>query len=126
MPTPTAVDTPSASPTPEALPELVEGGTAGQNRPYFEYVLGSIAERLPDAATSQITNRLIDAGFDRESMEATVSSTPAGYDADSILIAVRFGDQCLIASVAGSEVVTDLVDVLGSGTCLVGETVSID
>ena len=126
MPTPTTVETPSASPTPEVAPELIEGGTAGQNRPYFEYVLARIVDGLPEATTEQIVNRLDDAGFDRGAMQATPDRTPAGYRADQVLISVKFDDQCLIASVSGTDVITQLVDVLGSGTCLVGETVSID
>ncbi len=126
MPTPTAVETPSASPTPEVAPELIEGGTAGQNRPYFEYVLARIVAGLPEATTEQIVNRLEDAGFDRGAMQATPDRTPAGYRADQVLLSVEFDDQCLLASVSGTDVVTQLVDVLGSGTCLVGETASID
>lgn len=128
QPVPTAAPVESASPTtaPSSDPELVVGGTAGQNRPYFEFVLRALLDESPQAPTSALVGALVDAGFDKSAMQATVTTTPTGARADSILVSVRIGDQCLIAQAANGGLVTDLTDVLGSGACLVGRTVSLD
>ncbi len=126
IPTATPVDTAEPTPTPTPDPELVEGGTAGQNRPFFEFVLRTLLDETPQPSTQALVATLVTAGFDRAAMQATADTTPTGARADSILVSVRIGDQCLVGQTANGGLVTELTDVLGSGACLVGRTASLD
>lgn len=122
--------TPSAAPvpivTPEPDPELVAGGTAGQNRPYFEFVLEGVLAVDSQPLSRTLVDALVAAGFDKASMQVTVDTTPVGQRADSVLVSVLIDGQCLIGQLIGTELTSQLTDVLGSGRCLVGRTVSID
>lgn len=124
--TPTSTTTPSPTPTPTADPVLVPGGTAGQNRPYFEFVIARLIAVNPEPASLEIVDALVAAGFDRTALEVTADTTRVGDPADSILFAVLIDGQCLLGQVAQAVVQTELADVLGSGRCLVGRTLSLD
>jgi hypothetical protein len=126
VPTATPVETAEPAPTPTPDPELVEGGTAGQNRPYFEFTLRTLLDETPQPSTQALVAALVAAGFDRAAMQATADTTPTGARADSVLVSVRIEDQCLIGQTANGGLVTELADVLGSGACLVGRTASLD
>lgn len=130
---PDPVGTPSASPatatpspTPTADPEFVPGGTAGQNRPYLEFVIEQLLATTPQPASLAIVDTLVAAGFDRAAMEVTADTTRVGDPADSILFSVLIDGQCLLGQVAQGTLQTELADVLGSGRCLVGRTLSLD
>ncbi len=125
-PTETSTSTPTPTPTPEPDPELIEGGTAGQNRPFFEFVLEGVLTENPAPTNRLVVDSLVDAGFDKAAMEVTADTTPVGDRADSILISVQIDGQCLIGQIIESELTSQLTDVLGTGRCLVGHTVSID
>lgn len=118
--------TPTPTPTPTADPELVPGGTAGQNRPYLEFVVNRLLETTPQPASLAIVDTLVAAGFDRAAMQVTADTTRVGDPADSILFSVLIDGQCLLGQVAQGTLQTELADVLGSGRCLVGRTVSLD
>ncbi len=118
--------TPTPSPTPTADPELVPGGTAGQNRPYFAFVIERLLATTPQPASLAIADTLTAAGFDRAAMQVTEDTTRVGDPADSILFSVLIDGQCLLGQVAQGALQTQLADVLGSGRCLVGRTVSLD
>lgn len=130
MPTPTttvsSTPKPTPSPTPSADPGFVEGGTAGQNRPYVEFVIGALLESTPQPASLVIIDTLVGAGFDRAAMQVTADTTRVGDPADSILFSVLIDGQCVIGQVAQGALQTELGDVLGTGRCLVGRTVSLD
>lgn len=126
QPAPTSVATPSATATPEPDPEFVEGGTAGQNRPFFEFVLSTMLERNPQPSSQTVVNSLVSGGFDKAAMQVTVDTTPVGERADSILVSVLIDNQCLIGQIIDAELSSQLTDVLGTGRCLIGETLSID
>ena len=123
---PSSTSEPTEAPEPEPDPEFVPGGTAGQNRPIFEFVLtGQVAlDSQPFSRT--LVDALVDAGFDKASMQVTPDTTPVGQRADSILISVLIDGQCLIGQVIDGAVTSQLTDVLGTGRCLVGRTLSID
>lgn len=125
-PTATAAPTPTPTPTPTPDPELVEGGTAGQNRPYFEFVLGGVLEATSQPTSQQLMTALVDAGFAREAIEITADRTRVNDPADSILISILIDGQCLLGQVIEGDLVTDLADVLGTGRCLVGRAASLD
>lgn len=129
-PAPTETSTSTVAPTstltPEPDPEFIEGGTAGQNRPFFEFVLEGVLTENPAPTSRLVVDSLVGAGFDKAAMEVTADTTPVGDRADSILISVLIDGQCLIGQIIDSELTSQLTDVLGTGRCLVGRTVSID
>lgn len=125
-PAPTDTVTAAPSPTRTADPEFVEGGTAGQNRPYFEFVVEGLLAQTPAPTSGMIVDALAAAGFDKAAMEVTAEATPTGQPADSILFAVQIDGQCLIGQVKEASFTSQLADVLGTGRCLVGRTLSID
>ena len=113
-----ATSTPSASPTPE-VPELIEGGTAQQNLPFFDYVNQA---QIATGAVSGVSfvDALVVAGFAREDIEVTPDNTNV-QAADSIMFSVRLGESCLVGQF-GSAIgyASTATDVLATGTCLVG------
>lgn len=125
-PTLAASSSPAPIETPEPDPELVPGGTAGQNRPFFEFVLNEQVALDSQPFSRNLVDALVAAGFDRASMQVTPDTTPVGQRADSVLISVLIDGQCLIGQVIDGEVTSQLTDVLGTGRCLVGNTLSID
>jgi hypothetical protein len=126
-PTRTAsTSTPTPHPTPTVDPELVVGGTAGQNRPFFEFVIGGLLESTPAPSSLGVIDALVAAGFDRAAMQVTADTTRVGNPADSILFSVLIDGQCLLGQVAQGAFESQLADVLGSGRCLVGRTLSLD
>jgi hypothetical protein len=122
--TPTPTLTPAETPIPD--PELVPGGTAGQNRPYFDFVLSTLVEASPEPASLEIVDTLEAAGFERAAMAVTPEKTRVGDPADSILVAVIVSGQCLLGQIAEEAVTTELAGLLGTGKCLVGRTLSLD
>jgi len=117
---------PTPTPTPTADPLLIEGGTAGQNRPYVEFVISNALQADPQPSSLAIVDALVAAGFDKAAMQVTADTTRVGDPADSILFSVLIDGQCLLGQVAQGAVTTELANVLGTGRCLVGRTLSLD
>jgi len=126
VPTVSRTATPTPTPTETPDPELVAGGTAGQNRPFVEFVISALLESTSQPSSLAIIDTLVAAGFDKASMEITKDTTRVGDPADSILFSVLISGQCLLGQVAQGSVATELGDVLGTGRCLVGRTLSLD
>lgn len=126
VPTVSRTATPTPTPTETPDPELVAGGTAGQNRPLFEFVLSGLLETTPQPSSLAIIDALVAAGFDKAAMQVTADTTRVGDPADSILFSVLIDGQCLLGQVAQGSLTTDLGNVLGTGRCLVGRTLSLD
>ena len=124
--TPTPAPTPTPTPTPTVDPELVVGGTAGQNRPFFEFVIERLLATTAAPSSLGVIEALVSAGFDRAAMQVTPDTTRVGEPADSILVSVLIDGQCLLGQVAEGALETQLADVLGSGRCMVGRTLSLD
>ena len=122
----TATPAPTPTATPTADPTLVEGGTAGQNRPYLEFVITRELLNTPQPSSLFLVDTLVAAGFDRVALQVTEDTTRVGDPADSILFSVLINEQCLLGQVAQGAVTTELADVLGTGRCLVGRTLSLD
>ena len=120
----------ASTPTPSAPAAvgLVPGGTAEQNLPFFDQVNKATLAANPDAKGRDFIDALVAAGFPKSDMQLTVDTTTIGLKANSIQFSVRMGDTCLIgqngadAGGYGSEV----VPVLPTGTCLIGQTRPID
>ena len=124
--------TPTVRPTgedePDIVPTLVAGGTATQNKAYFDYINKQTIALTIAPLGQNFIDALAAAGFDRASMQLTPDRTAADLDADSIQFSVQIGDRCLIGqwgmAARGYTSLTAPV-VTGIG-CLIGETRPID
>ena len=116
---------PSDTTSPEVPIELVPGGTAEENRPYFDQVSAEVvAGGMPDGKT--IIDHLVAAGFTKEDMEVTADKSPRGGPVDTIQFSVKFGDQCVIGQAGVGDYISLLAPTIATGTCLVGKTRPID
>jgi hypothetical protein len=111
---------------PADIPDFVEGGTAQENLPYFVFRLGVLVQQEPQPSSRQLVDSLVESGFEKSVMEVTADTTPFGSRSDSVLVAVRVDGDCLLGQVSDSGVATDVAEVLSTGRCLVGRTLSID
>jgi hypothetical protein len=127
---PDATVTASASPSPteSAAPVLVPDGSAQDNLPLFTKVVQAVWETPEQVAGRAYIDALVAAGFDKAAMQLTPDESTVGNPAESIQFSVRWADQCLVGQVgpATGAPVTVVVPLLAEGTCLVGETRSID
>jgi hypothetical protein len=129
MPTPTAVPTPSASATSvtnDLNPVLRPGGSAAANQQFFDATNQALQAAAGKSDGRTIVDNLVNAGFVKADMEVTYDSTALGIAADSIIVSVRIGQECLIGQFAPSYYRGDLLPVLGTGGCLVGLQRPID
>ena len=122
---PSASETPSAEPV---APVLVPSGTAEENLPYFDLVNMRTLAANPESDGRAFVDGLVGAGFDKAAMEVTLDATTIGNPADSIQFSVKMGESCLIgqhgSAVGGYH--STVGRVLGTGTCLIGKTRTID
>jgi len=119
-----ATSTPSAAPPAE--PALVPGGTAEDNRPYFEQVITALLATDPMPGGRAIIDGLTAAGFDRGAMELTPDGTTIGREADSVQFSVRIGDECLLGQAAASGHSVSAGPLADGSHCLIGKTRAID
>ncbi|CAN5313316.1 hypothetical protein BH09ACT5_BH09ACT5_00920 [soil metagenome] len=125
MPTPTfSSPTPSPTPTPE-VPVLIEGGTAEENKPYFDKVNLEFVAVNGMGSGGSIVQNLASAGFRKQDMQVTADRTAIDLAADSIIVSVRLKGQCLIADFHGGNYTSIVAPLLSSGGCLIGSTVPI-
>ncbi len=137
-PAPVPTDSPSAStsatpsprPTSTAVPGpgaiLRPGGTAAQNQQFFDFVASGLFASSGFTDGETIVNTLVAGGFDKAAMEITYDLTAIGLRADSVIFSVRFSDRCLIGQFSPVGYVGIIAPILGTGTCLVGDTKVID
>jgi hypothetical protein len=129
MPTPTAVPTPSGSATSvtnDPNPVLRPGQSAAANQQFFDATNAALQAAAGKSDGRTIVDTLVNAGFVKTDMEVTYDSTALGIPADSIIVSVRIGDECLIGQFAPSYYRGDLQPLLGTGRCLVGLQRPID
>jgi hypothetical protein len=129
-----AVETPSATPTPSVSvdpfgpkPDFFPEGTAVDNRPLFDWVLGHTV--LIDAKDPGrlMVKALIEAGFNKAAMQLTSSISGTGNPADSVIVTVQFGNSCLMGQRMLDKSYSSAVEsALKSGGCLVGKTRKIE
>ncbi len=96
------------APQPTRAPELVEGGTAEQNKAFFDEVVRAI---VTDGNPGG---------------RAIVDRTPIGSAVDSLQFSVEFDDGCLIGQTGGGRFTSIVASALESGGCLLGDTRTID
>ena len=118
--------TPGPTSTAPAVPELVEGGTAEENKPYFDKVNQAFFATNGKGTGQLIIDNLVDAGFRKQDMEVTADRTAIDLEADSIVFSVRVGGECLIGDLRVSFYASTVAPLLGTGSCLVGATRAID
>jgi hypothetical protein len=128
--TPTTAPATSAAPTPTptVAPAFVPGGTASDNKAFFDYINQQVVTAKGNAADgpSFITS-LRDNGFPGDAMQVTPDITTVGVKADSIQFSVHLSDACLIGQWSAVGGYTSLVaPALASGGCLIGQTRTID
>lgn len=124
------VKTPSATPTPSVSvdpfgprPEFFPEGTAVENKPLFDWILGHIVLIDTKDPGKKMAKALIEAGFKKKRMQLTKSKTGTGKQADSVIIAVRIGKACLLGQrLKDKTFVSSIESALGSGGCLIGDT----
>jgi len=126
----TTASTPQSSPpaTVPAAPVLVPEGSAGDNLPFFTSVTAAVWAGPENVSGRAYVDALVEAGFDKATMQVTPDQTTIGNPAESIQFSVRWGQECLIGQVGPSSgaPVTVVAPGLGDGTCLVGATRAID
>lgn len=130
-PTPTtAAPVPTQTATPTAAPEptLVPDGTATDNLPLFRGVVEQVWASDRRAEGRAYVDALVGAGFDKAAMQVTEDQSTVGNPAESILVSVRWGEECLIGQVGPEtgEPVAAVERVVGEGMCLIGNTRPID
>lgn len=116
--------TPAASPT--RAPTLVAGGTAQENRAYFDAVNTRLFAANASANGRSIIDNLVAAGFDKASMQVSPDRTAINGAVDSILFSVKIGDSCLLGQHGGGGYSSAVEAALTSGACLIGKTRAID
>ena len=117
---------PSPTATEPAVPVLVEGGTAAENQPYFDAVADVYLKANGMGSTRALVDSFVAAGFRKQDMEVTADRTSIDLSADSIILSIRLKGECLIAGFAPSSYRSIVAPMLGTGSCLVGKTVTID
>ncbi|GAA2232529.1 hypothetical protein N1031_08525 [Herbiconiux moechotypicola] len=121
---PEATGTPTSSAAPAAV--LLPEGDAEANKPFFDQTNEAVLTGNPDAGGVEFTSALRSSGFDIAAMQVTPDVTTVGVAADSIQFSVRWGEECLIGQYGHGEYSSIVAPVLGTGTCLIGQTRPID
>ncbi len=102
-------------------------GSAALNKPYFDWVLQSYIASDPKYNDQSMVKALVDAGFTKDDIEITPSTSGTGQPADSIIVSVKIANNCLIGQrMHDNSYYSSLEKILSSGTCLVGESQPIN
>lgn len=106
-------------------PELVPDGTAEYNVTYLAYIVAQTQAKEPKLDVAEVAEKVASSGFARPGIQFTYAATAAGLDADSMYVAVPWGDKCMIAQYGPviTGVHTAVLPVLKQGGCLIGPTV---
>lgn len=120
-----ATSSTSATPTTAVPPVFKADGTAQENVAFLGYVVGQAQAADPKPDSDEVVEKVIAAGFPRKGLQYTWNGTAVGLDADSVYIAVPWGDQCMIAQYGPviTGVHTAVLPVLKQGGCLIGADV---
>lgn len=113
----------SAKPAPEEWADatFVKGGTAAQNKPFFDRVNHETMKTHPEVTRAIIVEALSKGGFDEASMEASPDQTPTGLEVDYHLVSVKIGGECLIGQIGVNGYTSMVAGTLETGKCLFGE-----
>ena len=123
-PAPTTSKTPTASATPTPTdapdPEPVLGGTATENKPFFDWINQELIASGVALNGAAFIDSLVGAGYPREAMEVTPDVTSINIPADNIVFSIRFGDECLLGQWGNIGYTSGIATVLSTGRCIVG------
>jgi len=111
---------------PTAAPTLGPDSTTEEAYAYFDAVARQVVDGDGARDGRTIVDALVAAGFDKAAMQVTSDTTSRGHAADSVQFSVLRGDDCLIGQAGAAGYSSQSAPVLGSGTCLVGTTRTID
>lgn len=127
MPVPTEAPRPTSTPGAITVePELRPGQSAAANQQFFDQ-LGALYQGSNGMGTSRsLVDFFVENGFEKADIEVTPDVTAINIAADSIVLAVRIKGECLVAQFSASGYSSTIAPVLGTGKCLVGETLPID
>jgi hypothetical protein len=120
---------PTAPPatTPIPAPTLVVGGSAAQNKAFFDVVNRRTVRAHRDPVGSDFIDALARAGFAKKDMQVTADKTSVGLTPGSVQFSVRWDGDCLIgqygADIGGYH--SEITPVLQTGKCLIGQTAPI-
>lgn len=122
--TPSKSPSASVAPTPTATadPTLVSGGTAAQNKAYFDLVNNKLFAANGSADGRTIIDNLAAAGFDKGAMQVTPDKTSINDGVDSILFSIHIQGSCLLGQHGGAGYASSVAAALTGGVCLVGKT----
>jgi hypothetical protein len=111
----------------ELIPEFYPNGDARENQPYIDYVVQGVVSSANELVDGMlVVEALEEAGFDRASMELTPRTSLIALPADSTSLAIKIDDVCVITQWSATWYASSLEPVLVTGTCLLGDTVSLD
>nr|WP_209706745.1 hypothetical protein [Leucobacter exalbidus] len=115
---------------PEVAPELVPGGSADENLPYFTEVLRSFAAGDALIKGEPVARAVADAGFDKSQIQVSFDRSATGLEADNIFVSVQLGADCLVGQVVTADrtVATETAPAVGpeKNICLIGQTAVIN
>lgn len=112
---------------PEFIPELVPGGSAAENQPYVDYFVGKKVTQAGESVTGrEVVDLLLEAGFEADQIEFTPDTSLVQLPADSVTVAIRIEEECIIAQWGSDWYVSSVEPVLVTETCLLGATESLD
>lgn len=114
---------------PKEAPQLVPGGTATQNLPFFQEVLRQYAASEQPIEGQPVVDALATAGFDKAAMQVSFDRSKTNLVADNIFVSVKIGEECLIGQLVTADRTAYAVTEPAIGpdkVCLVGKTRPID
>lgn len=127
-PTPTATATAEPTEPAPAAPELRPDLSAAENLAFFDSVNQAVVAADPNAGGRAFIDALVAAGFDKAAMQVTADRTTIDEPADSVQFSVAFQGECLVGQYGPKSggYHGAVRSMLGTGTCLVGQTRPID
>ena len=115
---------------PDKEPQFYPGGSAAENEEYFVWIMQQFATSETPVAGQPLVNHLVAAGFNKADMTVSFDKTRIDFEADSIFVAVRVGEECLLGQVAKADrsFAATRAAALGAekNICIIGETRPID
>lgn len=128
-PTPATPERPQIE-QPAEPAEFVPGGTAEENLPFFTQLLVDYGAGEQPIQGQPIVDAVAAGGFDKAEMQVSFDQSKTNLVADSIFVAVRSGETCLIGQLVteNREVAAKAAAAVGPerNVCLIGETRPID
>lgn len=125
-PTPSPSEAGATSASPAASAIFNPGGSAQDNKAFFDKVNEQTLAANEKASSKDLVNALSAAGFDKGAMQVTADKTPTGLDVDFVIVSVKMGNECLIGQRAVEGYASEVAPVLSTGECLIGQTQAID